>query len=202
MMEKFYLNALYIFFRIFAGFKFLCVLFFLPIFSYAASSVDQDPSLPNQCSGVVYVSNSAKIYDADQMHIVTEKDLSGKQIVTTAKPTVKPVAISKEAIEQEKKIKEEKFKKEFPAVKAQAFLNNSSSNSSLLAAKQTVNGQATITTSSTQKQVLNATFVDLVKTISIDTHLVKQKYYTSISYLLFGKYRSSSLRAPPTFSYL
>lgn len=136
------------------------------------------------------------------MHIVTNKDLSEKSIVTTAKPAVKQVAISKEAIEQEKKIKEEKFKKAFPPAKAQLFLNNSSTDSSLLAAKQIVNCQATITTASPQKQVLNATVVDLVKTISIDTQLVKQKFYTSISYLQFGKYRSSSLRAPPTFSYL
>ena len=197
MMGKFSLAKHFKKFKILTGFKFLCVLLFLPISSYAAGSPNDNTQLPNQFSGVVYVSNSTVIVGADQMHIVTEKDLSGKQIVTTAKPAVKPVAISKEAIEQEKKIKEEKFKKEFPPVKAQAFLNNSSTDSSLLAAKQTVNCQATVSTPSPQKQVLTAIVIDIVRSICIDTQLVKQKYYTSISYLQFGKYRSSSLRAPP-----
>ena len=196
-MGKFYLNALYNKFKILAGFRSLCVLLFLPIFSYAASSVDQDPSMPNQFSGVVHVSSSAVIYGADQMHVITEKDLSEKPIVDRAKQAVKPVAISKEAIDTEKKIKEEKFKKEFSPVNAQVFLNNSSTDSSLLAAKQTVNCQATVSTSSPQKQVLNATFADIARSICIDPHLVKQKYYTSVSYLLFGKNGSSSLRAPP-----
>lgn len=200
MMEKFYLTAHVQEFKVLLGFKFLYVLVFLPIFSFATSSPNDNIEPPTQFSRVVYVSNSAKIYDADQMLIVIENDLSGKSIVSIAKPTVKPVAISKDAIEQEKKIKEEKFEKEFPTVKAEAFVHNSSTDSSLLAAKQIVNCQATITTPSPQKQVLNATIGDGVKPNSIDSHLVKQKYYTSLCYLLFGKYRSASLRAPPAFS--
>ena len=196
-MGKFYLTALYNKFKILAGFRSLCVLLFLPIFSYAASSVDQDPSMPNQFSGVVHVSSSAVIYGADQMHVITEKDLSEKPIVDRAKQAVKPAAISREAIEQEKKSKAEKFEKEFPPVEAQAFLNNSTTDSSLLAAKQTVNGQATITTPSQQKQILNATSVDIGRSTAIDPHLVKQKYYTTLSYLQLRKYSSSSLRGPP-----
>ena len=176
---------------------FLCVLLFLPIFSYAASSVDQDPSLPDQLSGVVYVSNSTTMYGADQMYIVTNKDANEKQIVATAKPAVKPVAISKEAIEHEEKIKAEKFKKEFPPVKAQVFVNNSSTNSSLLAAKQTAAWQATMPTTNPQKQIFVSTFFNSLLTTSVASQLSKQKYYVALSYLQFGKFRSASLRAPP-----
>ena len=83
-MGKFSLASHYKKFKILTGFKFLCVLLFLPIFSYAASSVDQDPSLPDQLSGVVYVSNSTTMYGADQMYIVTNKDANEKDVFRSA----------------------------------------------------------------------------------------------------------------------
>jgi hypothetical protein len=46
-----------------------------------------------------------------------------------------------------------------------------------------------------QKHALASTYDQLI--LKIESQLQKQKFYTSLSYLQFGKFRSSSLRGPP-----
>ena len=46
-----------------------------------------------------------------------------------------------------------------------------------------------------QKHALASTYDQLL--LKIESQLQKQKFYTSLSYLQFGKFRSSSLRGPP-----
>ena len=46
-----------------------------------------------------------------------------------------------------------------------------------------------------QKHALASTYD--IKILKIESQLIKQKFYTSLSYLQFGKYRTSSLRGPP-----
>ena len=46
-----------------------------------------------------------------------------------------------------------------------------------------------------QKHALASTYDK--KILKIESQLIKQKFYTSLSYLQFGQYRTSSLRGPP-----
>lgn len=181
------------------------VLFVLLLSSLSfASTPAQIDSIATEKSAEIYVSGSAIIKgvenfsNASIVSIETlENKTSNSKVKTLAKTEDQSISaqiIRKEKEAAQKIAKLQKQIKETATVfitknPASSYFNNSSSQ----------NGSIAVVSSTSIIK-----FLKDISRLAISQHckedIKKQKYYTTLSYLQFGKYRNSSLRAPPVQS--
>lgn len=184
----------------------LLLLFFLPIFLMASQKQKdnhQKNSVQKNSSAIIFVGEGADVVGFSNFHkakIVkassAKRKESKKAKDSTFSDRTKTALSQKKAKEKASKNQQEKNTK--IDTKIDFSFNNSPLSNSDIKQKSGFAFQAVISSFSFSKNFAIATYFYQIS--KINTKLKKQKFYTSLSYLQFKKYRNSSLRAPPQFS--
>ena len=182
--------------------KSLLILFFAlltPLFLHAEGQ-DSVVAKKNQ-EAVIYVSSGAEIqglsYITNARIIKIEKEVpSIKKIQSKAKYATLKVQVTANI-----NAKDESLKKLQQKINDQVK-NYYFSTSQDIALSQWVKLRLSTSAASTDFNSFNFSKAFLSNKYHLNifrSQVAKQKFYTSISYLQFGKYRNSSLRAPPSY---
>ena len=181
----------------------LLLLFFLPIFLMASQKQKdnhQKNSVQKNTSAIIFVGEGADVVGFSNFHKAKIVKVSSAQIKkakdSTFSDRTKTALSQKKA--KEKASKNQQEKNTNIDKKIDFSFNNSPLSNSDIKQKSGFAFQAVISSFSFSKNFAIATYFYQIS--KINTQLKKQKFYTSLSYLQFKKYRNSSLRAPPQFS--
>ena len=185
----------------FYSFLFVLLFLFSPLLCFA-TSVEDGPQLPAQSS--IYVVGNTQIYGAENISVVEVVATKTYDNSFTKRNEKAKHESSSQSISAQIEIKKTK-----DLAKSKELEKQTKENIKVNFINSTTNSNFAGNTSAiTKGAVLNSNFYSqnkLSKTISQDIAISytcksckkKQKFYTSLSYLQFGKYRNSSLRAPP-----
>ena len=181
----------------------LVLMYFTPSFLFA-SAPQQNSADSEQQSNSIYISGNAKIFDADNTSEInlfaakTDVNSSEKSSVR-AKASDNSIAaqveIKKENDLEKNKELEKKAKKNIKVTFANSTTNSNFANNHCAIPK----GAVLSSSFYSQYKFSKAVSQDIDISFVCKSSKKKQKCYTLLSYLQFGKYRNSSLRAPPTF---
>lgn len=179
----------------------LFVLFFSS-FTFAATSIQKD-SISAIQNNVIFVSGNATIIGLENLSNANIVSLESTQRISS-KSKVKTLAktedhsISAQIIKKETEEKEQiaKLQKQSNLNTSVAFLLLPSSSDFNSTTSQQCNNAVVCSNLYSKVKFLKSVTKDLVFQNCIVAKK-KQKFCTSLSYLQFGKYRSSSLRGPP-----
>ena len=175
----------------------MCFFLIIPLF-FSASTLNSDLPAADQIpqkNSSIYISAGATVIGTEHIYISD----AGHEKVKTSKIEVEKPAISSEKLSKEKNKEKEVLAKKYPPAKPVYNFENTESKSRLAFGAGRYN--VTALNFNTKKLKFSSTsFYPVHLPVTFNYALKTQKFYTSISYLLFGKYRSSSLRAPPAFS--
>ena len=176
------------------------IIFFFLLSSHFFKATALEAKLsPQDPQTSIYVSGNVLVYDSTDHPLVITLDKKPTSPTNTAK---KKTVKSSSHIELTHHKKRERFKKlaeKIDSVKKQAFYS-SSPESHLINSFSFNRGKSVISSNlNTMFKSSGSKNVDFKLVVKYNTQLQQQKFYTSLSYLQFEKYRSSSLRGPPTF---
>ena len=151
---------------------------------------------------IIYISAGTQITGISQfsnariIKVATKKASVKVATVKISAPTIsEQIVAKKKSQNQALKSVQEKINKKVK----NSYYSSSQDNESLKFAKFKFNFAAVTTTISSFKY--SPAFVSSTLLLNSDqAQLLKQKFYTSLSFLQFRKLRSSSLRGPPCFS--
>ncbi|WP_126337156.1 hypothetical protein [Kaistella antarctica] len=150
---------------------------------------------------VLYVIGGAVVFGTSYIHTEEIKKITLKKTVSKDElDEIKISSISKQAAKIKKEQKE-RTNKIRPNISVTKRYSN-------VPTKENIKGSLGMKFSMVLISSSHYSFRGLILGITISqpiiffkNQLVEQKYYTSLSYLQFGKYRSSSLRGPPQIYY-
>lgn len=185
----------------------ILILFCLPMFAMASQKQTDDSEKKSQNEekpatlfvgegvGVVGFSN---IHNAKIVKVSGEKKKEAKKVKDSTLSEEMKLALSQKKLNAAAEKKKAAAKYNEIVTRIDFNFNNSPVSNSDFKQKYSFGFQGVIPPFGfSQNFVIANYFYQLDK---INTQLKKQKFYTSISYLQFKKYRNSSLRAPPQFS--
>lgn len=160
-----------------------------------SASIQKDPE------AIIYVSAGAIVAGTSQFSNARIVEILGnspsKKILkekTTNTGLAKQIVAKKEANDQSLKLLQEKINK-----KVKNSFYSSSQESELVRFAKSKLDLSAVTSAASSFKFAHA-FVSITFLLNVHrAQILKQKYCTSLSYLQFGKFRSSSLRAPPAF---
>ena len=175
----------------------MLVLLMIPSVFYASALENDIPTQDQQ--GVIYVGEGALVYGmSDISNAVIVSIQSQKPIQEIAKNKKKIVSVSEQVVKREnlakqkaRKIQQEVTARSIFHYLAKGNLGSIESSSSV----HSGNLATAVTFSKIVGVTLSSPYVVHFFTVSSE----KQKFFTSLSFIQFGKFRSSSLRAPPIF---
>ena len=150
---------------------------------------------------VIYVIGGASVISTANIHSLEIKKVASKKTVSKDElDEIKTSSISNQA-EKIEKAQNERRNKILPNIRITKRYSNIPTEENIMGALGMKFVTALISSSqySFRGMILAVTISQPI--IFFKNQLVEQKYYTSLSYLQFGKYRSSSLRGPPQIYY-
>ena len=150
---------------------------------------------------VIYVIGGASVISTANIHSLEIKKVASKKTVSKDElDEIKTSSISNQA-EKIEKAQNERRNKILPDIRITKRYSNIPTEENIMGALGMKFGTALISSSqySFPGMILAVTISQPI--IFFKNQLVEEKYYTSLSYLQFGKYRSSSLRGPPQIYY-
>lgn len=177
------------------------IVFFLLLSLNFFKAVPLEVELPVQDpQAIIYVSGNAQIYGNLNTSVVIAKDKIESTRVTNVPHKVKKQHNQVELANVAKKESYEKLAAKIASKKKPVFYtSNPSDNLSTQQLKLITSAVAVAMAHNFNN--FNAVIPEITSVILLIAQSKKQKYYTSLSYLQFGKYRSSSLRGPPTWNF-
>lgn len=156
---------------------------------------------PQQEQAVIYLQDGAEVYGlSNNSNAIITKTKSPDFIVKQTKKkerrtTTVAMKIAEKENEEKRDLKELQDKINHKI--SHFYYTDSDSNTLLSAQMLNLNNEATNVLGSSQNLKGIVAARELI-VISFKLQLAKQKFYTSLSYLQFGKLRNSFLRGPPT----
>lgn len=180
------------------GFQFLwCLFLFIPFF-FSATTLDSEVEAANQIPQInsqIYISKGTAVIGSEHLYI---SDADPEKVKIHKTPGEKP-ALSSENLSKDRSKEREVLAKKYPPAKPVYIFESTESKSQL--AFGAAHSNMIALNFNPHKLKFSPTAIDKVNVAIIFNYDLKnQKFYTSISDLLFGIYGSSSLRAPPAYS--
>ena len=180
------------------GFQFLLCLFLFIPFSFSATTLHSDSTVADQISAnnsPIYISAGGNVIGTEHIYIA---DAKHEKVKTPKAPAEKP-ALSSENLSKDRSKEREVLAKKYPPAKP-VYIFESTESKSQFAFGAARSNMIALNFNS-HKLKFSSTVIDKVNVAIIFNYDLKnQKFYTSISDLLFGIHGSSSLRAPPAYS--
>ena len=180
------------------GFQFLLCLFLFIPFSFSATTLHSDSTVADQISlnnSPIYISAGGNVIGSEHIYIA---DAKLEKVKTPKESAEKPV-LSSENLSKDRSKEKEALAKKYPTAKPVYIFESTESKSQLAFGAARSNMIAL--NFNPHKLKFSPVAIDKVNVAIIFNYDLKnQKFYTSISDLLFDIYGSSSLRAPPAYS--
>ncbi|PQA98247.1 hypothetical protein SAMN05421796_1223 [Chryseobacterium piscicola] len=155
----------------------------------------ESPDIQEEDNETIFISEGTTIVGLDKIYKV-------KIVLETRKP--EPTEFSKTSFSEQtnntlSEIKaDKKLARLVKKIQEEAkfhFSVSTGGNSKITSALDENKTAVVVPSNIVQKHALASTYTQVI--LKIESQLQKQKFYTSLSYLQFGKFRSSSLRGPP-----
>lgn len=187
-------------------FSVLLVLMFITPSVISASTLQQKIADSEQQSNVIYISGNTTIFGADnnsEIKVVATKTGTNPSTnrIEKDKPSTNSISAQLE-IKNSKDLEISKnLEKKAKEIVKISFINTSSTNSNFASNSSAISKEAVLSSNFySQYKFSKEISKDKANSYACKSSKKKLKFYSTLSFLQFGKYRNSSLRAPP-FNY-